>query len=57
MIRKDMYFTDRQVKQLSEEAKAGGLSFSEHVRRILDHHIDLGKKESMHVESAITRGN
>ncbi|WP_425388136.1 ribbon-helix-helix protein, CopG family [Alicyclobacillus ferrooxydans] len=52
-----MYFTDRQVKQLSEEAKAGGLSFSEHVRRILDHHLDLGKKESMHVESAITRGN
>jgi len=40
MIKKQMFFTDRELKLLQTEAKEKGLSFAELVRRILDQYLE-----------------
>ena len=43
MIRRQIYLTDNQVLDLKKIAKEFGISVSECIRRVLDHHIQRKK--------------
>lgn len=45
MIRKDLYFTESQLKKLQEMSQETGLSVSELIRRAIDFFLSNGDKK------------
>ena len=46
MIRRQIYLTDNQIVELKKISKEIGVSVSECIRRVMDHHIQK-KKDGM----------
>ena len=44
-IRKDVHFTENQVKMIEEYMNKNGITFTEQLRRILDEYFELKNKK------------
>ncbi len=47
MVRKQLYVTQRQDKELRKISKETGLPFADIVRRILDYYLENGKAKDI----------